>query len=145
MDAESLLTELNEAEYMTEIETVIEVGGMAKQKSFVLRDTKTSANIYKVISRHVNNTFDLYSKRDKTQTLLSNSELRGFLKDFLRSYNEDENCVDIVLSNMNIDRKGKIDKYHMAVFFLRLAAYSFLVKQKSIENNTGFYPQYQNE
>ena len=75
--------------------------------------------------------------------LLTNSELIGFLKDFLRSYDYKESDIDIVLANMNKDSEGSIDRYNLAVFFLNLAAYEYLVKQKWIEQDMDFHPQYQ--
>ena len=120
------MSEIESAD-MTEIETVIEVGASSKQRSFILRETKSRANIFDVISRIVNLIFEHYLKIDTE--LLSNSEVRGFLKEFLRSNDQDgdKENVDIVLSNMNTDSTGQIDKYNLAVFFLKLGAYELLV------------------
>ena len=46
------------------------------------------------------------------------------------------------MSNMNTDGRGKIDKYNLAVFFLKLAAFNDLVIQDKIEKEMGFHPKY---
>ena len=120
MDAESLMTELESVDQMTDNEYVVE-----ESKSFLPREQGKGSDIYGVIYKTVNVVFETYSNQG--QELLSNSEVRGFLKDFLRSYDEDADCIDIVLHNMNTESTGKIDKYNLAVFFLKLAAYEFLV------------------
>ena len=120
MDAASLMTELESVDQMTDYEMEVE-----ESKSFIPHIQGEGSDIYGVIRKTVNVVFETYSYQG--QELLSKSEVRGFLKDFLVSYDEDADCVDIVLHNMNTDSTGKIDKYNLAVFFLKLAAYEFLV------------------
>ena len=43
---------------------------------------------------------------------------------------------------MNTDGRGKIDKYNMAVFFLKLADFEELIVPVHIEEEMGFVPQY---
>ena len=47
------------------------------------------------------------------------------------------------MSNMNKDAEGNIDKFNLAIFFLKLAAYDHLVKHKWIEQEMDFHPQYE--
>ena len=47
------------------------------------------------------------------------------------------------MSNMNKDAEGNIDKFNLAIFFLKLAAYDHLVKHKWIEQDMDFHPQYE--
>ena len=97
----------------------------SRQESIVNRESKRRANIYDVVYKSVNLIFEYYSNTDTE--LLSNNEVLNFLKDFLRAYNENVDYVDIVIQNMNMDSTGKIDKYNLAVFFLKLAAYESLI------------------
>ena len=44
---------------------------------------------------------------------------------------------------MNTESNGKIDKYNLAVFFLKLASYEHLVRGSWIESDMGFRAEYQ--
>ena len=70
-------------------------------------------------------------------------ELIQFLTVFLKKHEEEEEyAVDIVMGNMNLDKNGKIDKYNLTVFFLKLCSYDFLVEQEWIEKAIEFSPLY---
>ena len=65
-------------------------------------------------------------------------EIRRFLADFLKSHDIDENGIDIVYSNIDTAGSGMINKYKMAVFFLKIAQYEDLIIKKDIQMYTGF-------
>ena len=46
------------------------------------------------------------------------------------------------MSNMEKDDRGSVDKYHLAIFFMKLAAYGDILKQKWIQQDMKFYPMY---
>ena len=66
--------------------------------------------------------------------------MRIFLADFLKAHDIDKEGIDIVFENMDTDGNGMIDKYEMAVFFLKVASYEELVVKNDIEKYTGFSP-----
>ena len=43
---------------------------------------------------------------------------------------------------MDLDGNGKIDKYEIAVFFLKVASYYRLNNEKQIKKHMGFIPTY---
>ena len=59
--------------------------------------------------------------------LLTTSEIRAFLRDFLKDQNFSEFDLDIVLENMKLSDNGTIDRYEMAVFLLKVAEHEDLV------------------
>ena len=128
MDVDSLISDLKEVE-MIEIE--IKGPGLTKQKTYVTKETNDRYAIYDVIKNKVNIIFETYSKENSA--FLSKSELVGFLQDFLRSYNHEEDSVEIVMSGMEKNNHGSIDRYHLATFFMKLAAYDEILKQKWVE------------
>ena len=76
-----------------------------------------------------NNVNDIWSKyaQDKDDIYLSGEQIRIFLADFWASHNIDKAGIDIVFENMDSDGNGMIDKYEMAVFFLKIASYEALI------------------
>ena len=84
MDVDSLISDLKEVS-MIEIETNMKGRGIARQTTWVTKETYARYAIYDVIKNKVNLIFETYS--EENPEFLSKTELVGFLQDFLLSYN----------------------------------------------------------
>ena len=94
-----------------------------------LEDPQASESqmIYQAIGNQVERIWSDYSFIGPRAKLLTATEIRAFLRNFLKDQNFNETDLDIVLQNMNLSDGGTIDRYEMAVFLLKVAEHEELV------------------
>ena len=78
------------------------------------------------------------SNEETDSGLLNPNEIKSFLKDFLKDHQISETDLDFIVSNMNTDKNGRIDKYEMTAFVLTLTGYEKLVKPRQFEKRLNF-------
>ena len=86
--------------------------------------------IYRAVRNTVNNIWEKYSNEETDSGLLNPNEIKSFLKDFLKDHQISETDLDFIVSNMNTDKNGRIDKYEMTAFVLTLTGYEKLIKPR---------------
>ena len=80
----------------------------------------------------VNGVWEKYS--NSQIGFLTSEETRKFIIDLLLYHGEEQSCeaVECLMSNMDLSVDGKLDKYNLAVFFLRLAQLDDLIGKERI-------------
>ena len=83
----------------------------------------------------VNNIWEKYSGKPGTG-LLGSHDIKAFLKEFLKDQPFNDTDLDFIILNMNTDENGKIDKYEMNCFILKISGYEKLIKPRDFRSRT---------